>query len=197
MAAAGLAVWKRDTVVPYVLSKVQNSDSLSDRLDQQREENKQLLTDMGVEVPGLTREMMEALLKGWTNPDYATRDLHLDDYQSEDSESDLVNRCVAELYQYESRLYGQLGELRQSVIADWKSRPKSERTFAAKQKVKSEAASQCYAMEVEADNQVTAILDRYRDKVAQQGGDSSRIDALWSIYCSEKASVKAYYLSLD
>ena len=197
MAAAGLAVWQWDNVKPYIIGKIKDPESLSESLDQKRRENEQMLLDQGIDVPSLTKEQMEALIKGTITSEQAAQSLGLDQYQSDDTVDDIVNHCVAELYAYESQLYGQLGALRQSVIAEWNSLSKSERTFATKQKMKSAAASQCYSMEVEADSSVTAILARYHDLVAQQGGDPSRIDSLWSIYCSEKASVKAYYLSLD
>lgn len=197
MAAAGLAVWQWDNVKPYIISKFKDPESLSERLNEKRQENQKKLAEQGVEVPGLTKEQMDALIKGEITAEEVTKSLGLDEFQSDSTIDDLMNHCVAELYQYQSQLYGQLGAVRQSFLADWKSRPKSERTFSAKQELKSAAASQCYAMEVEADNHVQAILARYHGLVAQQGGDSSRIDSLWSIYCSEKASVKAYYLSLN
>ena len=150
-----------------------------------------------MEVPNLTKEQMDGLIKGETTAEQTVQELNLDQYQSDNTVDDIVNHCVAELYQYESQLYGQLGALRQNTLAMWTSRPASERSFAEKQKLKASVVGQCYAMEVDADNNVTAILARYHDMVAEQGGDPSRIDSLWSIYCSEKASVKAYYLSLD
>lgn len=197
LAAAGLAVWQWDNVKPYLLSKLHDSETLSESLEKKREENAKQLADQGVEVPNLTKEQMDELIRGETTAEQAVQKLNLDRYQSDQTVDDIVNHCVAELYQYESQLYGQLGALRQSTISAWKSLPASERTFAEKQRRKAAAVQQCYAMEVSADNNVSAILARYHDLVAQQGGDPSRIDSLWSIYCSEKASVKAYYLSLE
>ena len=71
-----------------------------------------------------------------------------------------------------------------------------DRTAKLKNAIKMDAMSACYRLEAEADDQVSALLERYRAEMEAVGGDASEIDALWSVYSSEKASVKAYYLNL-
>lgn len=196
LAAAGLAVWQWDTVKPYFLSKVLDRASLSDKLDKLHQENQKQLEQQGVAVPGLSKQQMDDLLEGTITAEEAAQALSLDAYQSDQTVDDLVNRCVAELYRYESALYARLGEIRQSALAEWRSYPKSERTRALKQSIKSAVISECYALETSSDDQVSAILDQYQAQVESRGGDGARIRSLWSVYCSEKASVKAYYFNL-
>ena len=210
LAAAGLAIWQWDNVHPFLLSRIHDRDTLSERLDQLRTSNKDDLAKDGVDVPNLSSKQVEDLILGEMTSEEALRTLDLDRYQTEEKAKpqgeaepdheaeidELVNRCVAELYQYESYLYGRLGEIRQSFLAVWTSYPPSERTASLKKSLGSQLVSQCYALETSSDSSVSAILDRYRAEVSARGGDSSRIDNLWGVYCSEKASVKAYYFNL-
>lgn len=210
LAAAGLAVWQWDNVGPFLLSRIHSRETLSDRLDDLRTNNQKQLADDGVDVPNLSGEQVRDLILGDMTSEEALSTLDLERYQSETkavpegkAEPDqaaevdaLVNSCVAELYQYESYLYGRLGEIRQEFLAIWTSYPKSERSASLKKSLGSQLVSQCYALETSSDSSVCAILDRYRAEVSARGGDSSRIDNLWEVYCSEKASVKAYYFNL-
>lgn len=196
LVVTGLAVWQRENIEAKVLAEVYDRETLSDRLDQVRQENQEQLEQKGVTVPALTQKQMDRLLRGKLTEEKALSKLDLDQYSSDDSAADALNHCVAELYRYEARLYAQLGEIRQNAINTLHSYPKSERTRSLKHDIKMDAVSACYALEVEADNQVSAIIAEYRVKVADLGGDPEDVDSLWGVYCSEKKSVKAYYFNL-
>ena len=111
------------------------------------------------------------------------------------SETDLYNECVAALYSYEAQLYGLLGELYQSGLSRWESLDASERTAGMKRSIANDTLDQCYDYEVMADNQVISILDLYRAKLTEIGGDTSVMDMLWKSYCAEKDAAKAYYIN--
>lgn len=215
LAVAAFSVWQWDNVRPFLLSRIFSREVLSDRLDRLRTSNQKQLEEDGVAVPSLSSKQVEDLIMGELTSDKALKSLHLERYQAENkpkAESkasantaksnaepeidDLVNSCVSELYQYESYLYGQLGQIRQSFLAIWISYPESERSASLKKTLGSQLVNQCYALETSSDSAVCAILDRYRAEVNARGGDPSRIDNLWEVYCSEKASVKAYYFNL-
>ena len=69
-----------------------------------------------------------------------------------------------------------------------------ERTAAKKQEIGFAGLDECYKLEVVVDNQVLAILDRYRPGVVELAGNDSVLTDLWRYYCDKKADQKAYYL---
>ena len=198
VALGSLAIWQRDNVKVLFAALTSDLEQLSDGMERVREENQATLAGQGVSVPGLTRGQVEALLNGERTEASVLHALDLEQYTGGDaaSELDVVNQCVAELYSYETALYGQLGGMKVWAEGEWKSHPKSERTASLKHSIIVSGLSQCYQLEVEADNRVLAILDQYRAKMSAIGGDTAKIDQLWNVYCSEKASTKAYYINL-
>lgn len=106
----------------------------------------------------------------------------------------LVNQCVAELYACEVDLMGVLGEMKKAAKAEWKALPKKERTREKKMEIGFAGLDKCYELEVQVDEQVTEILDRYRGPLEALNADMMVLDELWRYYCDKKASQKAYYL---
>ena len=108
---------------------------------------------------------------------------------------DLINDCVAELYACKVDLMATLGGMKQNLLDQWKALPKHERTSAKRTELGMAALEICYEMEVTTDEQVEAILDKYRPLVKEAGGDMSVFGTLWKYYSEEKASEKAYYMN--
>lgn len=190
-----LAVCQGDNLRAYALSKLLSRQTLSERMHQVQEENRQKLAEHGVTVPAPPQEQMDKLLRGELTKDSVAVTFS-DESGSDNSANGVLNECVSELYRLQVALYARLGDVWQSARAEWRSHPKSERTASLKNSIKMDAMSICYRLEEDADAQVSALLENYRAKMIAVGGDPSEIDALWGVYSSEKASVKAYYFSL-
>lgn len=198
LAAAAVGIWQWDNLKPAIMGRLLSKETLGRKMDELLEEQQKSLQDRGVTVVGPSQEQVDRMLRGKLDEQTVKDQLQLDRYRSADGATaeELLNACVAELYGYEAQMYAQLGAVWSSAKSRWKSTPKSERTKALKNEIKSDSISQCYSMEVEADSLVNATLDTYRKKIAAVGGDTSEVDALWNLYCSKKASVKAYYYNL-
>ena len=189
-----LVVWQGDNLRAYALSKLLSRQTLSDRMHQVQDDNRQKLADQGVTVEAPPQEALDKLIRGEIPADSVS--VALPETADGSAQTAVLNACAAELYRYQVALYAELGNVWQSARAEWKSHPKAERTAKLKNAIKMDAMSTCYGLEAEADKQVAALLEKYRAEMVSVGGDPSEIDALWSVYCSEKASVKAYYLNL-
>ncbi len=112
----------------------------------------------------------------------------------EKTADDIVNECVAELYACQVDLMGQLGKMKQTYSAKWSQLPPSQRTNKKKIELGMEGLNQCYGLEIDIDNKVQGILDKYEPKLKEIGADTDVLDTLWDYYCEVKASEKAYYL---
>jgi hypothetical protein len=108
---------------------------------------------------------------------------------------DLMNQCVAELYSYQIDLEVQLGQMKQNALAQWSALSSEERTAAKKQEIGLSGLSKCYALESSTDAAVKGMLQSYRTQFEEIGADSSQLDQLWTYYCEEKESLKAFYLN--
>lgn len=106
----------------------------------------------------------------------------------------LVNQCVAELYACEVDLMAHLGVMKQAAIAEWRALEKAERTYEKKLEIGMAGLEKCYDLEVEIDEQVEEILNRYRGPLEELQADMTVLDNLWVYYCNKKADQKAYYL---
>lgn len=108
---------------------------------------------------------------------------------------EIVNACLAELYSYEAQLMSQLGIMKQAAIDEWNALPKEQRTDAKKREIGLAGLDKCYELETQTDAKVQEILAEYRTELKKIGEDTAIMDQLWSSYCEEKTSTKAYYLS--
>lgn len=106
----------------------------------------------------------------------------------------LVNQCVAELYACEVDLMAVLGEMKQAAKAEWYGLKPKERTREKKMEIGFAGLDKCYELEVQVDEQVTEILERYRGPLEELKADMTVLEELWRYYCDKKASQKAYYL---
>lgn len=107
---------------------------------------------------------------------------------------ELINICVAELYSCHVDIMDTLRTLKEEARSQWRALPANERTAARKREIGFAGLEQCYELEVETDNRVLEILDRYRPLLKERGADTSILDVLWEQYVEEKSAEKAYYL---
>ena len=106
----------------------------------------------------------------------------------------LVNQCVAELYACEVDLMAVLGEMKQAASDEWYGLKPKEQTKEKKMEIGFAGLDKCYELEVQVDEQVTGILERYRGPLEALKADMTVLEELWRYYCDKKASQKAYYL---
>ena len=111
------------------------------------------------------------------------------------TEQSLIAAATTELYQYEAQVMGRLGALKAQAIEQYRALPKEEQTAAARMNLAIGALSAAKAMEGEVDGQVQSVLNRLRAELREIGADDSIVYDLWNYYCSEKESIKAYYMS--
>lgn len=107
---------------------------------------------------------------------------------------ELINICVAELYSCQVDIMDTLRTMKEEARSQWHALPASERTSARKREIGLAGLDRCYELEVETDNKVLEILDRYRPLLEERGADTSILDVLWKQYVEEKSAEKAYYL---
>lgn len=198
LSAGVLAVWQWKNIKPMLLGRILSEEQLGDMLEQQIDDQKQALEEQGVTLEGPSSEQVDQMLRGELDGDSVIAQLHLDRVSTgpKPTADELMNQCVAKLYVYETQMYTQLGAIWQNAVSTWANTPRDERTAALKNQIKSSSISQCYSLETQSDDMVSATLDEYRAKISAAGGDPSRVDALWNLYCEKKSSVKAYYYSL-
>ena len=110
------------------------------------------------------------------------------------TEKEIVNACTQRLLELESELFERLGHMKQKAIDEWNALPAGERTDSKKLRIMYDGLGDCYVLEAHCDRQVDAILDLYRGRMREIGGDEKKIDLLWDIYCDEKERAKTYYL---
>lgn len=106
----------------------------------------------------------------------------------------VINQCVAELYACEVDLMAVLGEMKRAASAEWYGLKPKEQTQERKMEIGLAGLDKCYELEVQVDEQVTGILERYREPLEDLKADMTVLDELWRYYCDKKASQKAYYL---
>lgn len=197
-SAGILAVWQWKNIKPIFLGRVLSEEQLGDMLEQQIDEQNQALAEQGVTIEGPSSEQVDQMLRGKLDGDSVIAQLNLDHVITieKPTADELMNQCVAKLYTYEAQMYSQLGAIWQNAVSTWTNTPKEERTSSLKNQIKSSSISQCYSLEAQSDDMVSATLAEYRSKISEVGGNPSQVDALWNLYCDKKTSVKAYYYSL-
>ena len=125
----------------------------------------------------------------------AVPDSNVGQTSREEAAQEAVSQCVRQLNAYEVDLLGQLGAMKQAAIEEYKALPKEQRTQEKKVSIGIRTLSKCYDLEVVADKNVRATLEECRKRLAEVGGDTGVVDALWHQYCQEKESLKSEYLN--
>ena len=137
-----------------------------------------------------------------TNPPATTVDSDIAPFDPPDTlapdagatEKEVINACTQRLLELEVELFERLGHMKQEAIDEWNALPAEERTDSKKMRIMYDGLGDCYVLEANCDRQVDAILDLYRERMHEIGGDGKKIDALWDIYCDEKERAKTYYI---
>ena len=102
---------------------------------------------------------------------------------------------VGEIYALRTSFTGQLDQLANEAIAEYKAVPEDQRS---KQKsvIMNKYAGRAGGLESSCDKQMNAILGRMKTHLKNTGGDVTLVKEIEKVYQNEKALKKAYYLKL-
>lgn len=204
-----LALWQWKNLKALHAALTLDRETLAMNMQDKADEHQKALENSGITVSRPSSQQTEDLLDGKVTADEVKEALGIAvpstskgkpeqsgaDSAGAAAAEELLNQCVAELYSYQIDLMAKLGEMKQAAVDEWVALPKEERTDLAKQEIGMEGLRQCYSMEAETDSDVEAILARYRKQLEQIGADTSTLNELWSYYCEEKETQKAFYLN--
>ena len=97
-----LVVWQGDNLKAYALSKLLSRQTLSDRMHQVQDDNRQKLADQGVTVEAPPQEALDKLIRGEIPADSVS--VALPETADGSSQTAVLNACAAELYRYQVAL---------------------------------------------------------------------------------------------
>ena len=201
------AVWMFLTQDEEVLT--QNSEDLKEKYLKSLEEE----GGVSITIVPPSREQMDAILNGESTLEEVQDAMGItqqlqpsgdgdssgvalsEENDAQKKQEKIVNDCVAELYSYQLELMAFLAQTKDNVMAEWSALSSAERTKAKRTAIMDAAITRCSDMEKQADANVKAVLDRYRDQMNQAGGQLSIFESLWNYYQEEKATEKAYYIN--
>lgn len=211
LSGTAFCVWQRENIGALYVALTGDPEEIAANMDDLRREHQTaLLEEKKVYVEQPTREQSESLLDGTATAEEVKQALGLTELIEEPEsppegeeepadpppdQSELLSRCVAELYAYKVDLMEELGRMRSETITFWESLEPKERTPAKKQSVIMDGLYACYELEAEADANVRQILEKYRALFEGSALDTQVLDELWVYYCEEKAAEKAYYMN--
>ena len=217
----GICVWQRNNLQALLIFATQDSREIADNAARKRQEHQEAIEE---KVPVVVRppstQQSDALLDRQVTAEELKEELGITGLldrekqrqeqtsppageekppgqavQPERSrEEELVNLCLAELYACKIDLMEVLGEWKQEAVDEWNSLSAAERTEDRKKEIGFAGLDKCYELETEVDDQVRAILNRYKEQLAAIDGDTSVTGTLWGYYEDEKAAEKAYYM---
>ena len=222
LAIAGLAVWQRGNIRALLLSRTLSREELSEQMGQQMARTEEASQSAGVKVRGMTEEEKAALSSSELSRDELIDRLAglaeiessaLDTAQAQESaENETVQpeqtvdpqaalreqlaKKVAEVYVMEAEYTGWLEQANQSAIDEFTALPEEEQTSSAKYSIGMEYLAEALKKEKECDQKMKDIETEIRSLLTQLGEDTSLADEIHEAYLDEKASLKAYYLSL-
>lgn len=218
VAAILFAFWQRDNLRVLFSARTSSAEEIIVRAQKTKERQKSILRENYVYVLPPSMDQIDSLLEGKATAEEIKSELGVDgqtapdtqqpDAQQPDGETaapeaqsrspeaqSLIDACARELYAYEVDLMAELGELKQRAVDEYKALPAEERTQENKAKIGYRYLGVCYDLEVEADRNVKAVLNRLRSELEALDADSGIVDTLWSNYREEKSSAKEYYLN--
>ena len=222
LAIAGLAVWQRGNIRALLLSCTLSREELSEQMGQQMARTEEASQSAGVNVRGMTDEEKAALSSSELSRDELIDRLAglaeiessaLDTAQAQESaENETVQpeqtvdpqaalreqlaKKRAEVYVMEAEYTGWLEQANQSAIDEFTALPEEEQTSSAKYSIGMEYLAEALKKEKECDQKMKDIETEIRSLLTQLGEDTSLADEIHAAYLDEKASLKAYYLSL-
>ncbi|MCR5825198.1 MAG: hypothetical protein K6G54_01400, partial [Oscillospiraceae bacterium] len=211
-----------DNVKTFYRAKVNSSEAIVRRAEASKEQQRSVLAENGVSVVPPSLEQLERVIEGETDSDTLKDELGvgvateqppasdetapvpapetnapapLTEEEREEQTRRSVDSAVKALYAYEVELMADLGALKQEAMDEYHALPEEEQTNDNKIRIGYSYLKRCYAMEVEADKRVKAILNGLRSELTALGADTKLADTLWQSYCEEKATAKEYYLN--
>ena len=222
LVIAGLAVWERENIRALLLSRTLSREELSEQMGQQMARTEEASQNAGVNVRGVTDEEKAALSSSELSRDELIERLAglaeiessaLDTAQSQGSAEnetaqleqaadpqaalrEQLAKKVAEVYVMEAEYTGWLEQANQGAIDEFTALPEDEQTSSAKYSIGMEYLAEALKKEKECDQKMKDIEAEIRSLLTQLGEDTSLVDEIHAAYVDEKASLKAYYLSL-
>ena len=199
MVVVALCIWQRSNIKALYTFLTLDSQTIAGNLEQRRMDHQRALEeDIHLTVLPPTTVQSDALLSGQTTPEEVKETLgitaQMEQEKDEQTEEELINRCVAELYACKVDLMAELGGMKQAAVDQWLALPPEQQTETAMRELGLAGLEDCYNLEVVIDAQVQDILDRYRPLLVDAGGDTSILEKLWNYYEAEKTDEKAYYM---
>ena len=202
-----LCLWQWNNIPAVYTFLTLDSAEIAQNLEQQREEHHQAIQEkVELTIAPPSTEQSDAILSGQATPEEVKEALGITEQLKKTEEAEpgntapayteqeLVNSCVAELYACKIDIMEVLAELKKEAVNEWNALPEEARNDAKLREIGMAGLEDCYDLEVTVDNQVEAILEKYRPKLKELGADTGILDTLWKYYCDEKAAEKAYYL---
>ncbi len=107
--------------------------------------------------------------------------------------SDIVSKYMVQIYALEGQYIGKIEGLISSAIAEYKAGGGGGKS--AKISIAAGYVGRATALEQECDAQLAATLSNMKAELTAVGADTSIIGTIQSAYASEKASMRAYYIS--
>lgn len=199
--AVALLWWQRNNLKALYLYLTLDEEAVKQQMEDTRLEHQQTLErDYAVVIRPPDRQQSDDLLDGKVTPEEVKAQLGISatpptPQPTKKTAEELLNECVAELYACKVDLMGTLGTMKQALLDRWIALPPQQRTIAKRTEMGMAALEECYELEVVVDEEVDAILDKYRLLLKDAGGDLTALDELWVYYCEEKATEKAYYMN--
>lgn len=199
LAVLAVGSWQRNNVQAVYTFLTQDSEKIAENLEQQRQEHQQAIQEKApITVAPPSTQQSDAILSGSVTAEQVKEELgitaQLEKVGNEETEEELINSCVAELYACKVDIMTELAAMKKEALAQWNGLTDEERTDAKLREIGLAGLEDCYDLEVVVDAQVQEILARYRTRLTELGADTDILNTLWNYYCEEKASEKAYYL---
>ena len=222
LALAALAVWQRENIHALLLSRTLSREELSEQMGQQMARTEEASQSAGVKVRGMTDEEKAALssselsrdelidrLAGLAELEASALDTAQSQGVSESAEAqpdaaadpqaalrEQLAKKVAEVYVMEAEYTDWLEQANQGAIDEFNALPEEEQTSSAKYSIGMQYLAEALKKEKECDQKMKDIETEIRSLLTQLGEDTSLADEIHAAYLDEKASLKAYYLSL-
>lgn len=105
-------------------------------------------------------------------------------------------KYIAEIYVMEAEYTDWLADANQSAINDFNALPVAEQTSASKYRIGMQYLSLALEKEKECDARMSEVEGNIRSVLTQLGESTALVDEIQRVYEEEKATKKAYYLSL-
>lgn len=116
------------------------------------------------------------------------------------SEADVAReelaKRIAEIYVMEAEYTAWLEDANRSAIADFEALPPEQQTTASKYNIGMQYLALALDKEKECDARMSELVGEIRTLLATLGEDGTMADEIQRVYEEEKATKKAYYLSL-